>query len=60
MSAGSYRFRIGSISCTVLSDGYSSYPASWIFSNADPDRLAQPSTATASLTTPSSAPTPAS
>lgn len=41
MPAGSYRFRIGSIACTVLSDGYSSYPASWIFPDVDPDRLAR-------------------
>jgi glyoxylase-like metal-dependent hydrolase (beta-lactamase superfamily II) len=39
MPEGSHRFQIGSISCTVLSDGYYSYPASWFFPNADPDDL---------------------
>ena len=39
MPAGSYRFDVGSISCTVLSDGYYSYPASWFFPNADPAEL---------------------
>jgi glyoxylase-like metal-dependent hydrolase (beta-lactamase superfamily II) len=40
MPAGSYRFEVGSIGCTVLSDGYFSYPAPWLFPNADPARLA--------------------
>src|SRR5215831_20016473 len=39
MPAGSHRFRVGSIGCTVLSDGYSSYPTSWVFPNADGERL---------------------
>jgi glyoxylase-like metal-dependent hydrolase (beta-lactamase superfamily II) len=41
MPEGSYRFQVGSITCTVLSDGYYSYPASWFFPNADPDALSQ-------------------
>jgi glyoxylase-like metal-dependent hydrolase (beta-lactamase superfamily II) len=36
---GSHRFSVGSINCTVLSDGYVSYPASWFFCNADPATL---------------------
>jgi glyoxylase-like metal-dependent hydrolase (beta-lactamase superfamily II) len=39
MPAGSYRFQVGSIWCTVLSDGYFSYPTPWFFSNADPDEV---------------------
>src|ERR1035438_8885261 len=39
MPEGSYRFQVGTISCTVLSDGYISYPTSWIFPNADPVEL---------------------
>jgi glyoxylase-like metal-dependent hydrolase (beta-lactamase superfamily II) len=39
MPEGSYRFQVGSISCTVLSDGYYSYPASWFFPNANPEDL---------------------
>jgi glyoxylase-like metal-dependent hydrolase (beta-lactamase superfamily II) len=39
MPQGSHRFQIGSINCTVLSDGYYSYPVSWFFPNADPDEL---------------------
>jgi glyoxylase-like metal-dependent hydrolase (beta-lactamase superfamily II) len=39
MPAGSHRFQVGSISCTAVSDGYSSYPARWIFSNAEPEAL---------------------
>src|SRR5689334_10951537 len=39
MPAGSYRFQVGSICCTVLSDGYFSYPTPWFFPNADPARL---------------------
>src|ERR1039457_5398079 len=39
MPEGSHRFQVGSISCTVLSDGYYSYPASWFFPNADPAEL---------------------
>ncbi len=41
MPAGSYRFQVGSLCCTVFSDGYFSYPAPWFFPNADPDRLAR-------------------
>jgi len=39
MPEGSYSFQVGSISCTVLSDGYFSYPVEWFFPNADPDQL---------------------
>src|SRR5450756_1484895 len=39
MPEGSHRFQVGSIGCTVLSDGYYSYPASWLFPNADPADL---------------------
>ncbi|MEO8369355.1 MAG: MBL fold metallo-hydrolase [Candidatus Solibacter sp.] len=39
MPEGSHRFQVGSINCTVLSDGYYSYPARWFFCNADPDTL---------------------
>src|ERR1017187_6007316 len=39
MPEGSHRFQVGSINCTVLSDGYYSYPASWLFPNADPAEL---------------------
>jgi glyoxylase-like metal-dependent hydrolase (beta-lactamase superfamily II) len=39
MPAGSHRFQVGSISCTVLSDGYCSYPTHWLFPNADPEAL---------------------
>src|SRR5258708_39730239 len=41
MPEGSHRFQVGSISCTVLSDGYYSYPASWFFHNADPADLSR-------------------
>jgi glyoxylase-like metal-dependent hydrolase (beta-lactamase superfamily II) len=41
MPAGSYAFQVGSISCTVLTDGYYSYPTEWFFPNADPARLQQ-------------------
>ena len=40
MPEGSHRFEIGSIRCTVLTDGYASYPRKWFFPNADPDALA--------------------
>jgi glyoxylase-like metal-dependent hydrolase (beta-lactamase superfamily II) len=40
MPAGAYDFRVGSICCTVLSDGYFSYPTPWFFPNADPQELA--------------------
>jgi glyoxylase-like metal-dependent hydrolase (beta-lactamase superfamily II) len=36
MPEGSYAFQVGSICCTVLSDGYYSYPTEWFFPNADP------------------------
>src|SRR4051794_40348962 len=41
MPEGSYAFQVGSVCCTVLSDGYFAYPTPWFFPNADPDRLAQ-------------------
>ena len=41
MPEGSYRFQVGSIACTVLADGYYSYPASWFFPNANPVELSQ-------------------
>jgi glyoxylase-like metal-dependent hydrolase (beta-lactamase superfamily II) len=40
MPAGAYSFQIGTIRCTVLTDGYYSYPTSWFFPNADPPELA--------------------
>jgi len=40
MPAGAYQFAVGTIRCTVLSDGYFSYPAPWFFPNADPRELA--------------------
>jgi len=40
MPAGAYSFQVGSIGCTVLSDGYFSYPTRWFFPNADPQELA--------------------
>jgi glyoxylase-like metal-dependent hydrolase (beta-lactamase superfamily II) len=39
MPEGSYAFPVGSICCTVLSDGYYSYPTEWFFPNADPSSL---------------------
>jgi glyoxylase-like metal-dependent hydrolase (beta-lactamase superfamily II) len=39
MPAGSYRFEVGDIGCVVLSDGYFSYPARWVFPNAEPEEL---------------------
>jgi len=41
MPEGSYRFQVGSLWCTVLSDGYYAYPPSWFFSNAPPVELAE-------------------
>lgn len=35
MPEGSHHFQVGSICCTVLSDGYFSYPTPWFFPNAD-------------------------
>ena len=34
MPEGSHRFEIGTIRCTVLTDGYASYPVPWFFPNA--------------------------
>ena len=39
MPAGSHAFDIGSIRCTVLTDGYCSYPAEWLFANVEPALL---------------------
>lgn len=39
MPTGSHRFQIGTIACTVLADGYASYPLPWFFPDADPGRL---------------------
>src|ERR1035441_1918625 len=41
MPEGSYRFQVGAICCTVLSDGYFSYPMPWFFPNADPNELSR-------------------
>jgi len=41
MPEGSHHFQVGSMCCTVLSDGYCSYPTPWFFPNADPDQLRQ-------------------
>jgi glyoxylase-like metal-dependent hydrolase (beta-lactamase superfamily II) len=41
MPEGSYSFQVGSIQCSVLSDGYYAYPTDWFFPNADPERLRQ-------------------
>jgi len=41
MPEGSYRFQVGAIGCTVLSDGYYSYPTPWFFPNAEPDDLSR-------------------
>ncbi len=41
MPAGAYQFQVGPIRCTVLSDGYFSYPTTWLFPNADPAELAE-------------------
>jgi len=40
MPEGSYAFHVGSVYCTVLTDGYCAYPAPWFFPNADPQQLA--------------------
>ena len=40
MPEGSYAFQVGSVACTVLTDGYNAYPMPWFFPNAEPDRLA--------------------
>ena len=41
MPEGSHRFQVGSVYCTVLADGYFSYPSPWFFPNADRVRLAR-------------------
>ena len=41
MPTGSHRFQVGTITCTVLADGYSSHPMSWLFPDADPVALAR-------------------
>jgi glyoxylase-like metal-dependent hydrolase (beta-lactamase superfamily II) len=41
MPEGSHHFQVGSIRCTVLSDGYYAYPTSWFFPNAEPGALRQ-------------------
>jgi glyoxylase-like metal-dependent hydrolase (beta-lactamase superfamily II) len=40
MPAGSHCFQVGSLRCTVLSDGYVANPTSWLFPNADETTLA--------------------
>jgi glyoxylase-like metal-dependent hydrolase (beta-lactamase superfamily II) len=40
MAEGSYHFQVGSLRCTVLSDGYYDYPAEWFFPTADRGELA--------------------
>lgn len=39
MPTGSQRFQVGSITCTVLTDGYACYPTAWFFPDADCERL---------------------
>ncbi|HUI56073.1 MAG TPA: MBL fold metallo-hydrolase [Bryobacteraceae bacterium] len=41
MPAGSHRFQVGAITCTVLTDGYVSYPTPWFFPDVDHDQLAR-------------------
>lgn len=41
MPAGSHRFQVGNISCTVLTDGYACYPTAWFFPDADCERLSK-------------------
>jgi glyoxylase-like metal-dependent hydrolase (beta-lactamase superfamily II) len=41
MPEGSSRFQVGTLRCTVLSDGYYAYPPSWFFPNAAPADLAE-------------------
>jgi glyoxylase-like metal-dependent hydrolase (beta-lactamase superfamily II) len=41
MPAGAYSLQVGAIRCTVLSDGYFSYPTPWFFPNAEPGELAR-------------------
>ncbi len=40
MPEASHTFQVGSVYCTVLTDGYCAYPTSWFFPNADPVELA--------------------
>lgn len=39
MPEGSCVFSVGSIRCTVLSDGYTAYPAEWYFANVEPSHI---------------------
>ncbi|MGO9256919.1 MAG: MBL fold metallo-hydrolase [Bryobacteraceae bacterium] len=39
MPEGSHRFSVGTIQCTVLTDGYASYPTPWVFPNAGAEKL---------------------
>jgi glyoxylase-like metal-dependent hydrolase (beta-lactamase superfamily II) len=39
MPEGSHRYDVGSIRCTVLTDGYASYPLNWFFPDADTQSL---------------------
>jgi glyoxylase-like metal-dependent hydrolase (beta-lactamase superfamily II) len=41
MPEGSHRFTVGAIQCTVLTDGYASYPTAWVFPGAGADQVAQ-------------------
>jgi len=41
MPAGSHRFQVGTLCCTVLSDGYAAYPTPWFFPDADRVDLAR-------------------
>jgi glyoxylase-like metal-dependent hydrolase (beta-lactamase superfamily II) len=41
MPAGSYRFQVGTLCCTVLSDGYVEHPTSWYFPDAGAVELEQ-------------------
>ena len=41
MPAGSHRFQVGAITCTVLTDGYVSYPTPWFFPDVDHVQLAR-------------------
>jgi glyoxylase-like metal-dependent hydrolase (beta-lactamase superfamily II) len=41
MPEGSHRFSVGAIRCTVLTDGYASYPTAWMFPNAAAGQVEQ-------------------
>jgi len=41
MPEGAHRFEVGSITCTVLTDGYGCYPTAWFFPHADRVQLAE-------------------